>query len=66
MKAHALEHTDVHGKKLYYISIFNGYETHFINVGEKTFNKGKTMEEWNNTQSTGEPAPNTLTKKPGK
>lgn len=43
MKVQALEHTDVRGKKLWYISIENGGEPLLINVGQKNYNRVKEL-----------------------
>lgn len=64
MKAAALKHIDVQGKVLYYVSVNNGNETHYINVGEKTYQKLNAMQEWKQTQTlNGEPKPHTSTSK---
>lgn len=39
----AIEHTDVFGKKLYYLRITTSLGEHFINIGEKTYNKVKEL-----------------------
>lgn len=44
MKAEALQHEDVKGRKLLYIKVSNGEHNVFINVGEKTFNSVKELE----------------------
>ena len=49
MKAEALKHTDVQGKVLYYVSVNNGNEAHYINIGEKTYQKLNAMQEWKQT-----------------
>ena len=64
MKAAALKHTDVQGKVLYYVSVNNGNETHYINIGEKTYQKLNSMQEWKPTPlSNGEQKAKTSTSK---
>lgn len=42
--AKAISHTDVHGKSLFYIKCTAGEHTHYINVGEKTYQSIKELE----------------------
>lgn len=37
MTANVIVHSDIKGKKLYYVKISNGSLEHFINIGEKTY-----------------------------
>lgn len=43
--ASAIAHKDVHGRTLYYLSLTNGKDNVWVNVGEKTFNNVKKLEE---------------------
>lgn len=44
IRAQPISHTDVHGKTLYYVKCTAGEHTHYINVGEKTYNSIKELE----------------------
>ena len=44
VKAEAIKTTDVRGKELYYIKCSNGEHNYFINVGKKTHDEVKQLE----------------------
>lgn len=50
--AQAFEHTNVAGKKLQYLRISNGQKEIIINVGTKTYNTVKSMEDENESLQT--------------
>lgn len=49
----AIEHEDVRGKKLKYLKITNGITTVLVNVGDKTYEGVKKLEENKEVKSKG-------------
>ena len=66
VKAETIKTTDVRGKELYYIKCSNGEHNYFINVGKRTHDEVKQLENVQNISDVhnkdGEDSTSTITK----